>query len=96
MTEEKPDDAPDGFKTDSLQPRGSNGDTDDAATGVRVTVIFARIVQALLVFLAVVTVAGAMSMNMITGIALLVLALVLLAFAGVVEAVVRLVRGRWG
>jgi len=69
--------------------------TDNTAFA-RAVVIFLRIVQGALVLAALITSLGALSMNIIAALSLLVFGLVLLGFAGVTEGVIRLVRGRWG
>jgi len=68
----------------------------DSASVARAGIIFLRMVQGSLVLAALITVLGALTMNMIAGLALFVFALVLLGFAAVAEGLVRLVRGRWG
>jgi len=64
------------------------------STLARASVIFCRVVQVTLVGLAGIFVIGGLQMNLIAFAAIGVFALVLLGFAGVVEGVVRLIRGR--
>jgi hypothetical protein len=71
-------------------------ETTDTSTSTLTTaaVVCCRIMQGVLVALAAVFVLGGLQMNVIVFAAIGVFALVLLGFAGVVEGVVRLVRGR--
>jgi uncharacterized membrane protein len=71
---------------------------DSASTLARAGVIFCRVVQFVLVALAALFVIGSLmaGVNVIAFAAIGVFALVLLGFAGVVEGVVRLIRGRSG
>jgi hypothetical protein len=64
----------------------------------RAAVVFCRVVQVALVVLAVIFILGSLmaGMNVIAFAAIGVFALVLLGFAGVVEGVARLIRGRSG
>jgi len=71
-------------------------DSNSTSTLVRAAVVFCRMIQATLVALAGIFVLGGLQMNIIAFAAIGIFALVLLGFAGVVEGVVRLIRGRSG
>jgi uncharacterized membrane protein len=68
----------------------------DGGYALGAVVLLCRIVQVALVLSAVVLVVGSLQLPAITAVFVWVFALVLLAFAGVVQAVIMGVRKRWG
>lgn len=72
-------------------------DTQDAGGyALGAVVLLMRVVQVALVLFAVVAVVGSLQLPVISAVFVWVFALVLLAFAGVVQAVIMGVRKRWG
>ena len=69
---------------------------EDGGYALGAVVLLCRIVQVALVLGAVVFVLGSLGMPVLTAVFVWVFALVLLAFAGVVQAVIMGVRKRWG
>jgi hypothetical protein len=86
----------DAVSTDNPESMPLNADTtdeDSPSTLATIAVACCRLVQGVLVAAAAVFILGALQMNAIAFAAIGVFALVLLGFAGVVEGVVRLIRG---